>query len=423
MPFLLDGNPTDSELSEAVNYLLSNLSQSVTADSATGQITGPTGQITGYLYKYLSVKYADSFDGTLNFSNSPTGRAYYGIRNSNSSTESTNPVDYTWTQVTGGFGTTKFFYYLTTGGRQIQIAVSTSVPNPGWVIDSGSAIDLDVTNATNSVANFVVIRVANDSSAPTDAECISAIGRTPISGDLCTVNYNSGIFSIVYKYTTGWAVFQKYITGDLIVANSIVGNNIAANTITALNINVSQLSAITANLGNITAGDITVGSSPEISGTSMSGSGTHLYSNGRFVLGDSTKNFVYNGTVLSINGELVATNNVVANAITVSGGATAGGSGASVTVSLQASDRVFINGYSAQSGYQDYGPRYVSLRVNSSTIVTVTQSLSYDGAGNYFPSTPISAVYTAPTTNSYTFDLIYTSSNGATSIQVIGLKR
>lgn len=423
MPFLLDGNPSDSEISEAVNYILANLSQSVTADSATGQITGPTGQITGYLYKYLSVKYADSFDGTLNFSNSPTGRAYYGIRNSDNSTESTNPVDYTWTKVTGGFGTTKFFYYLTTGGRQIQIAISTSVPNPGWVIDNGSAIDLDITNATNSVANFVVIRVANNSAAPTDSECISAIGRTPISGDLCTVNYNSGIFSIVYKYTTGWAIFQKYITGDLIVANSIVGNNIAASTITAFNINVSQLSAITANLGNITAGDITVGSSPAISGTSMSGSGTHLYSNGRFVLGDSAKNFVYNGSVLSINGELIGTNNVVANAITVSGGATSGGSGASVTVSLQAADRVFINGFSGESFSGSSPTRNVSLRVNSSVITTTVQRASYDGVGNYFPTTPISSVYTAPTTSSYTFDLVYSVAGGTTSIQVIGLKK
>jgi len=98
------------------------------------------------------------------------------------------------------------------------------------------------------VGNNVVIRVPNNSAAPTDAECIAAIGRTPISGDLCTVNYNSGIYSIVYKYTTGWAVFQKYITGDLIVANSI----------TASNLSVSQLSAISSNLGTVTAGSLNI---------------------------------------------------------------------------------------------------------------------------------------------------------------------
>jgi hypothetical protein len=248
MPFFLDGNPTPGEISEAVNYVLANLNDTVVANQGTGQIIGPSGEVTGYLYKYISVKYADSFDGTLNFSNSPTNRLYYGLRNSDTTVESTNPADYVWNAVTGGFPTTKFLYYITTGGRTIQFAVATSVPNTGWFIDPGTAIDLDFTTASSAVANFVVIRVANNSAPPTDAECIAAIGRTPISGDLCTVNYNSGIFSIVYKYTTGWAVFQKYITGDLIVANSI----------TAGNLNVSQLSAITANMGSITAGSLNI---------------------------------------------------------------------------------------------------------------------------------------------------------------------
>jgi hypothetical protein len=337
MPFFLDGNPSQGEISEAVNYLLSNFTQNVSADPATGQITGPTGEGVGYLYKYIDVKYSDSFDGTSNFSNSPTNRAYYGLRNDDSSTESTNPADYSWYKVTGGFGTTKFLYYLTTGGRQIQFQISTSVPNAGWIQDSGSAIDLDITTKTNAVANFVVIRVANSSAAPSDAECISAIGRTPMSGDICTVNYNSGLYSLTFKYTTGWAIFQKYITGDLIVANSIVASNIAANTITAGqiasntitagqiasatitatqiaantitagNMNVAQLSAISADIGSVTAGSIsgttlTIGSAPTISGSTMSGSGTKVYSDGRFALGNSSSNIVFNGSNAYING-------------------------------------------------------------------------------------------------------------------------
>jgi hypothetical protein len=266
MPFFLDGNPTQTEVSEAVNYLLSNFTQNVSADPATGQVMGPTGATSSYLYKYISVKYADSFDGTVNFSNSPTSRLYYGLRNSDDNTESTNPSDYLWTLVAGGFGTTKYLYYITTGGRQIQFAVATTTPNTGWIVDPGTPIDLDVISGANGPANYVVIRITNDSSAPTNAECIAAVGRAPIANDMCTVNYNSGISSIVYKYTTGWAVFQKYITGDLIVAativaaniaaNTITGSKIAANTITATNLSVSQLSAISADLGSITAGTI-----------------------------------------------------------------------------------------------------------------------------------------------------------------------
>lgn len=461
MPFLLDGNPSQGEISEAVNYLLSNFSQNVTADPSTGQITGPTGVVNGYLYKYMDIKYSDSFDGTVNFSDSPTNRAYYGLRNNDSPIESTDPADYVWYKVTGGFGTTKFLYYLTTGGRNIQFAIATSLPNPGWVIDSGSPVDLDfITSASNSPANFVVIRVANNSAAPTNAEVLAAIGRLPIAGDLCTVNYNSGLYSLTFKYTTGWAIFQKYITGDLIVANSITATNIAAgtitatqiasgtitagqiasntitagqiasntitagqiasntitagqiasntitasqiasntitatqiaantitagqiasatitagqiaantitasqiaantitagqiaagtitatqlaasyivvgnaasdvnagvttinggqitaNTITAAKLNVSTLSAITANLGTVTAGELTIGSSPAISGNTMSGAGSHLYSDGRFALGNSSTNMVFDGTNAYLNGFNVAANGSVTTA-------------------------------------------------------------------------------------------------------------
>ena len=149
MPFFLDGNPTESEISEAVNYLLSNFTGGVTSDPNTGQITGSGNTIIGYLYKYMAVKYADSYDGSVNFSNSPTGRAYFGLRNSNDASESSNPTDYIWTKAAGGFGTTKYIWYITTGGRSIQFAVATAAPDVGWLQDTGASIDLDVlTSAT-----------------------------------------------------------------------------------------------------------------------------------------------------------------------------------------------------------------------------------------------------------------------------------
>ena len=149
MPFLLDSSPEPSELSEAVNYLLSNFSTGITSDPNTGQIKGPTGETVGYLYKYMAVKYADSFDGSVNFSNSPTNRGYYGIRNSDDAAESSNPADYIWFKVSGGFGVTKSLWYICTGGRQIQFAVSVSAPDTGWLVDPGSSIDLDVVTSGN----------------------------------------------------------------------------------------------------------------------------------------------------------------------------------------------------------------------------------------------------------------------------------
>jgi hypothetical protein len=154
MPFLLDGNPTTSEISDAVNYMLSNFNTTYSADSRTGEIKGPTGVVVGYLYRYIAVKYADSQDGSLNFSNVQTNRLYYGLRNSNDAAESSNPVDYIWFKVTGGFGTSKYLWYISTGGRQIQFRVATAAPDIGWLqVDAGS-IDLDI--VTSSTTPIIV---------------------------------------------------------------------------------------------------------------------------------------------------------------------------------------------------------------------------------------------------------------------------
>ena len=144
MPFALGSDPSTSELSEAVNYLLNNFGANIAADPTTGEITGPTGTVIAYLYKYLAVKYADSADGSVNFSDSPTNRAYYGLRNSDSSVESTNPADYIWYKVSGGFGTTKFLWYQTGGGRQVDIVIDTAAPNTYFLQAPTTAIDLDV---------------------------------------------------------------------------------------------------------------------------------------------------------------------------------------------------------------------------------------------------------------------------------------
>lgn len=144
MTFAVTSNPSNEELGEAVNYLLSNFSQTMAINPNTGSISTASYGIVSYLYKYLQVRYADSYDGSVNFSNVPTNRLYYGIRNNDSDTESTNPSDYLWLPVTGGFGTTKFVWYNTTGGRQIEIFIGPVRPSVNFVKDNGNAIDLDL---------------------------------------------------------------------------------------------------------------------------------------------------------------------------------------------------------------------------------------------------------------------------------------
>ena len=196
MTFYVDNNPSPSEIASAINYLLANFAQTTAINPNSGQITSSGYGVVSYLYKYLNVKYADSFDGILNFSNSPTGRTYYGLRNNDSSIESTNPVDYVWTLVTGGFGTTKNIYYATTGGRQIQYVVATAKPSASWLPDTGAAIDLDfVTYSNFDELTALAPRAELGTMSPQNAEKVNitggAINGTPIGA----TNSATGKFS------------------------------------------------------------------------------------------------------------------------------------------------------------------------------------------------------------------------------------
>lgn len=406
MTFALDQNPSPEELSAAINYILANIQTSNAADSVTGQITDYTGNVVAYLYKYIYVKYADSFDGTVNFSDSPVGRGYYGLRNSDSSTESTNPADYIWTKVVGGFGSTRSLYYLTTGGRQIQFAVGTTAPNTGWAVDPGTAIDLDIiTSAKGGPANFIVNRITSATTAPTDAECISAIGRTPIVGDLCTVVYSSGLGSILYKYQiAGWAVWQPYISTDLILANTIVGSNIAANTITGNNIAANTITA-----ANIAANTIT---GNKIAAATISA-------------GNMAANSI-TATNAALDTASVATLNIQGNAVTVPASANGTTTGVSVVLSCIAGQLVYVSGFANGYGAGPYdfggsGYLYVNGSLFQSAYAPV---IVYMYSGNTGTTQTVCAgTYLPPSTGNYTFTFSANGSSRFASIFAIQTKR
>ena len=306
MPFLLDGNPTQGEISEAVNYLLSNFTQNVSADPSTGQIIGPTGGVQAYLYRYIQVKYADSFDGSVGFSNTPTNKGYFGLRNTDSSVESTNPVDYLWTQVTGGFGTTKLLYYTVTGGRQISIIAALAAPSALWQADSGSAIDLDVISGSDGSSSRICYAKSTSfalASTPATYQTTGPSGFPP---------FNTWGGSETWQATPPTLLTNEALFQSDGIYNPMT-NLTTWNVPYLSNLKVGALSAITANMGTLTAGEIVVGSSPTISGTTMTGTGTHLYSDGRFVMGNSTTNIVFNGTSAYLNGFNVTASGSVTN--------------------------------------------------------------------------------------------------------------
>lgn len=182
MPFFLDNDPTQSEVSEAINYILANLdngtpagSYTVSNNPETGFVSNSFGSILQYQYRYLDIKYADNVSG-LNFSDNPYGRLYFGISNSDTFSESTNPADYTWFNVDGGFGINKVLWIAVTGGRHVAYAVSQDAPdaNQNWQVAPIQAVDLD--NPFKTYEQYMTVRFATDSvgagfsTSPTNAK-------------------------------------------------------------------------------------------------------------------------------------------------------------------------------------------------------------------------------------------------------------
>jgi len=230
MPYDLIPDSDTGQIVEAINYLLNNLNNGLNADPSTGQVIGPNNQVVGYLYKYLAVKYADSFDGSVNFSDSPTNRQYYGLRNSDSSVESTNPADYIWTQVTGGFGTTKLLYYSTTGGRQIDLRVDTTLPAVEWAPAPTAAIDLDiVTSGSVLSTTFVAFFQPSTLQVPytTAPNFTGVVAKLYASNSQGYVTFSTAQTDSDVSFTNNtWRIGNSATTGngDISYANITVGS-------------------------------------------------------------------------------------------------------------------------------------------------------------------------------------------------------
>jgi hypothetical protein len=112
-------------------------------NQGTGIITDPVdNSIVGFMQRYLHVRYADDRIGT-NFSDDPVGRLFYGVHNADTSVESTDPIDYTWFEVAGGFGGSDKLWFRNLGGRACDLYIGTLPPNYKWSEVTHPAIDLD----------------------------------------------------------------------------------------------------------------------------------------------------------------------------------------------------------------------------------------------------------------------------------------
>ena len=191
---------------QSINYLLStqaNLAAIANAGNANvnlGNVVQVSSNnaifsnvgIIGYVNGYIDVKYANSATGSSGFNSNSTLSNYYGVYNSLTNSESSNPADYSWTQVAGGFGTTKNLWYTTGGGNTISFYVGSSAPNTYY----------------QAVPDNVPIVLAT------------------ISQNLVTTN------SIQPQAVTNTQIATATITNVQIAANTITAYNIAVGTLT-----------------------------------------------------------------------------------------------------------------------------------------------------------------------------------------------
>ncbi len=180
------------------------------------------------------------------------------------------------------------------------------------------------TNGTNGAAGasarLMYARIAGSPSPTT--------GTVTVTGDVRpTGTQASAVWGASFNVTWSANDPTPTSTNTLWQSDGIynpVTNSTAWSTPYISNLKVGSLSAITVNTGALTVtGTITAQSgatAPAISGTTMTGAGAAIYSDGRFVYGNSTRNLNFNGTTLTMNGDLVVTGNIVNNAVTTSVG-------------------------------------------------------------------------------------------------------
>jgi len=270
----------------ALNYALSNLN----TGNVTGNVTIPGnvlvantttnaistysgGTPISYVNQYLNVRYANSGTGSSGFSTNQANANYYGVFNTVTTTNpgATNPANYQWFQVTGGFGTTKTLYYLCNGGRQVQLAAANSAPSSGYLATvNGTPINLDIVTTANGTPGsrgaiaMAYVLTPNDpntsgntalstwfAASRTNVSPPIGTGLTPVTGDTADFLYPVTNASGTYTFDgSGWSTaVAQVVAGNTIVNGTITGNAIANSTITGNNIIVGSVTGdrITAN--------------------------------------------------------------------------------------------------------------------------------------------------------------------------------
>lgn len=336
---------SNNQVLDSVNYLLSNLSTgnvtgnitvpdgTLVANVATGQITATGNVSTGsnafsYLNQWVNLRYANNATGSSGFSTLPTNSLYFGVYNSNIATASSNPTEYVWREVAGGFGTTKTIYYSSIGGRQVQFVAANVAPSSNFVISVANvAIDLDVITTAAGLPGErgpVVMSYVLTTADPTTASSSTLTGwfsspRTnsvaPIGTGLSPVVGDTALFTYIpnplsqfsinagYEYNgSAWiSVVPQVVSGAAVVPGSLNGNAVIGNTLPGSSITDETLAGDKLLFNTITGDKIT----------------TNTITGNLITVGTLTGNLIAANTITGNNiaANTITSNNIAANTI------------------------------------------------------------------------------------------------------------
>lgn len=190
--------------------------------------------------------------------------------------------------------------------------------DPGWL---NSALTPSITAAQNT-ANTAS---SNASTALSTANSANSTANSALSGLTSKLSKAGDTITgrVTFAVADGMFAGTDTSNGVYFGSTGLVGRKAGANTFyidTAGNaVFGGTLSAATGSF----AGSMAVGTNPAISsGPNMTGSGANIYSDGRFVLGNSTTNLAFDGSTLKLNGNIVNTNSIPLGAISTTVSAT-----------------------------------------------------------------------------------------------------
>lgn len=393
----------------------------VVGASGTNGITGPTGG-TGPT-------------GTTG----PTGASITGPTGQ-SGLQVARPAVYQWGLSTPAISGSSTYYWSTGtyagpgGGWSTTI---TAAPSAGFILYTATATVTDVATATSTAFSWTTASIivsgyagTNGATGPTGGAGVTgptggsgassrimyariASNPVPVSGTVTVSGDNrpsgaqgSAVWGSAFNVTWYANDPDPSSNNSLYQADGIYnGTNTSWSTPYISALKVGALSAVSTNTGSLTVSGTIQSNTAAISGTTMTGSGGVLYADGRFAFGNSSTNIAFNGSQMTLNGNVVLTANIAANAVTNTVAAyTAGRIYATSTVTwvtvqtvtitstggtiyIASSGRAYDGVYTAETGDTNVPPLFRIYSGGVSLIESDVASMSYS-------ITPAASTYT-----------------------------